>query len=87
MEVQKVYNEESVEAENYRSPLCGVSITNSTRTREENMTQQPFKSEGRFSLIQVRAKVTQNGSDHGKAQTNTFTFMDRICTSRYQGRM
>jgi hypothetical protein len=33
MKAQKVYKEESVEAANYRSPLCGVSITNSTRTR------------------------------------------------------
>jgi hypothetical protein len=33
MKVQKVYNEASVEAANYRSPLGGVTITNSTRTR------------------------------------------------------
>jgi hypothetical protein len=33
MKVQKVHNEQSVGAANYRSELCGVGITNSTGTR------------------------------------------------------
>jgi hypothetical protein len=33
MKVQKVCNEDFVEAANYRSLLCSVAITNSTRTR------------------------------------------------------
>jgi hypothetical protein len=31
--IQKVYNEQSVEAANYRSELCGVVITNSVGKR------------------------------------------------------
>jgi hypothetical protein len=55
---------------NYRSPLCGASVTCSERTR---CSDDAATSGGMISLVQVRGKFRQSGSVLSGAPADTFT--------------
>lgn len=64
---------------NYRSSVCSVAVTYSAGRREGKDDAATLQVEGRFSsAVQVRGKVTQNGSDHGEVQ-RTHLWFSKSC--------
>jgi hypothetical protein len=86
MEEQKVYNEQTAGTANYRSLLRGVAITYSAGKRGGKDDAATLQVEGQFSSrIQVRGKVTQNGSDNGDIQRHTYMVFSVLLSLRWNG--